>query len=1143
MAAPAQAASARAAPASCSLTFARQPLMPSGHLKTHGTEPIAAQITVLASHEYLIEVAETGNDTLVEVLEADGRLISSADHPERRTGTRRAVASATGGMSLSVRITGKEHAGLDGTATLRVVDLAALAGSQNCVNFARLAAQSDAAYAEGQAISLARSTLPAGSARDAFLRAADGYAAAEAAIPGPGDRSLRGEMALAIAGTKYLDLQDWSQAAAAAQRAADLFGADDPYRHARAEALVAAAWIQIALQVGPGQPVPGVGVQSSGLLTQARAALGALSRFHLKRNERYDAGLQLTNIGVAYYYDGLYPECAATSLQSSALFGALHEIQRQAQAWTNRALCFTELGRLRAAAQLYDRVLKDIGPSPYPKMYLAAVNNAALLYYEVGDFDASLQLFDRALAFANKVQSIRDEAQSLYGLGIVYYAIGDRDRARDYLERSLAIRTTTLDGYGRMAVLQTMAMIEAERGRADLAIAADREAIGLATDPSKSARIRAQLASHMAAAGRPDEAIRLLDELVAHSAETEPLSRARALERRAILFRETGHSAHALSDLMAARPHLQKFGTIADAFEVELEIARTLHSLGRTVESLAAADRALDKSDAMRHQTANPELRAQLQSPLRPAYDLKIDLLWEQFDRAAKTGRSAEAMRLATLAFESADDSRAHTFADVAAQKYSVAARRALAAELARREELYGDIAARRFALDTRLERSGPADARTRKLIQDIAGMQRQVDAVNTIIASHVEQRDVALGTHPGKNTVLPDLPAGTALVAYWLGAEHAYAWVVSSTGVHWVQLAAAESITSGARAFHHSLTHFVDVSVERRLQDAASLYEQVIERVSPWLDAVRQWLIIPDGALTYVPFAALRMPQSHGASFVAALHDVAFTPAAWMMKLAPPRAPGRERRGLLMVADPVYEAADPRVAGHRTSDASLPASLQPPAFGNRTYRRLPFSAHEAQAIAAEFAPNDVDQLIGLDATRERLLALDWSRYRFIHIAAHGMVDANIPQLSALILGTYDSAGNSVDGAVRVADVSVRTLAADVVVFSACETAVGKDVLSEGLVGIGYTTLARGARAVVASLWPVADEMSEQLMTEFYRHLLRESMSAPAALSSAMRSVLVRDPAADPALWAPFQLSIASLETARENRREVAMQY
>jgi CHAT domain-containing protein len=157
------------------------------------------------------------------------------------------------------------------------------------------------------------------------------------------------------------------------------------------------------------------------------------------------------------------------------------------------------------------------------------------------------------------------------------------------------------------------------------------------------------------------------------------------------------------------------------------------------------------------------------------------------------------------------------------------------------------------------------------------------------------------------------------------------------------------------------------------------------------------------------------------------------------------------------------------------------------------------------------------------------LLYLDWSKYRFIHIATHGIVDAQVPELSALILGSYDASGDVVDGAVRVADLSLQTLTADVAVFSACDTALGKEVLSEGLVGIGSTMLARGARAVVASLWPVSDEIGARLMTEFYRHLLHDSMSAPAALGAAMRSVVSHDASADPALWAAFQVSVVAL--------------
>ena len=73
--------------------------------------------------------------------------------------------------------------------------------------------------------------------------------------------------------------------------------------------------------------------------------------------------------------------------------------------------------------------------------------------------------------------------------------------------------------------------------------------------------------------------------------------------------------------------------------------------------------------------------------------------------------------------------------------------------------------------------------------------------------------------------------------------------------------------------------------------------------------------------------------------------------------------------------------------------------------------------------------------------------------------------------------------------------------------------------------------LARGARAVVSSLWPVSDEMGAKLMTEFYRHLLRDSMDAPAALAAATRGILSTQPDADPALWAAYQVSVVSTKS------------
>lgn len=1116
--------------ATCSSLIAREAALVTGPLQTQGTQPSETRISLLTAHPYLIEVAETGNDALVEVLDSTGHLIARADHPERRTGTRRALIPAAAIQPLTVRVTGKERAPLVGTATIRLIDLFHLGDRTVCTDILRTLALADSDYAAGEDIARGLSASQPGGARRDFLKAAEEYSSAGVALGATGDIALRGQVILALASAEYLELQDWAKAAAAAREAAALLGSEDPYRRARAEALTAAASMEIALQASSGQSLPGVAADSTRLLDQARQSLSALSRFHLQRHESYDAGLQLTNVGLTYLYEGKYRECAAASRVSSELFGALHEIQRRAQAWQNRALCLWGLGRLAEARHLLNRALNDIGPEPFPKMYLSAINNAALVNYALGNFDEALRLFNRALDLAVKVQAQRNEGQTLYGLGVTYYAIGDRDRAELFLQRALAIRSAALDGQGRMATLRALATIQAEEDRVEEAVATDREALGLTTNPLSATRIKLQLATLVAAHGHRDEARAMLDELLAQGPTADPVIRAEALLRSAALHREAGEFARALDELAAAQPQLRRSGSIAEEFAAQLERARTLRAQGRTAEALVAVDRALGRSQAIRLQTANPELRAQLQAPLRPADDLKLDLLWTQFDQARKNGQSADAARLAERAFQSADASRARTFADLARASYSAGMRRDLAPELARRDVLYREIAARQFTLDVREDRSGSSDRRAQGLIHDVTNLRRELDGLNTRIA----ERAGSAGAR-GQPFGLPTVPADTALVSYWLGAESAYAWVVTATGIHWSRLQSPGVIAATVRAFHQSLTRFVDVPKERRLQYAASLYQQLIAPIEPFVAGSRHWLMIPDGSLNYVPFAALWRPQPDGGSFVVTSHDIALAPAAWMLVSNPSRSLRHHPRELLLVSDPVYEASDPRVAavGKPSERLSTPVP---------DIHRLAYSGEEGAQIAAEFSSGAVDRLTGLSATREQLLALDLSQYRFIHFATHGRVDAQIPQLSALLLGTFDADGHEVDGAVRVADLSMRTLTADVVVLSACDTALGKEALSEGLMGMGYTILSRGARAVVASLWSAADEMSAQLMTEFYQHLLRDSMSPTAALSAALRSVVVRDPFADPALWAPFQVSVVSFDAGYRARVEVTAQ-
>jgi CHAT domain-containing protein len=133
-----------------------------------------------------------------------------------------------------------------------------------------------------------------------------------------------------------------------------------------------------------------------------------------------------------------------------------------------------------------------------------------------------------------------------------------------------------------------------------------------------------------------------------------------------------------------------------------------------------------------------------------------------------------------------------------------------------------------------------------------------------------------------------------------------------------------------------------------------------------------------------------------------------------------------------------------------------------------------------------------------------------------------------MPQLSSLVLSNYDASGRRLENRIWAGDLMGRRFNARTVVLSACDTALGPDIGGEGLFSLRYVLLARGADSVIASLWAVPDRSTATLMRVFYKGLLQENLRPEAALTLAMRQMLQQGPR-DPAFWAPFTATIASL--------------
>jgi CHAT domain-containing protein len=130
-------------------------------------------------------------------------------------------------------------------------------------------------------------------------------------------------------------------------------------------------------------------------------------------------------------------------------------------------------------------------------------------------------------------------------------------------------------------------------------------------------------------------------------------------------------------------------------------------------------------------------------------------------------------------------------------------------------------------------------------------------------------------------------------------------------------------------------------------------------------------------------------------------------------------------------------------------------------------------------------------------------MSKELSKYRIVHFATHGVVDFQHPELSGIVLSMVDEKGQPQDGYLRLHDIYNLNLPADLVVLSACQTGIGKQIKGEGLIALTRGFMYAGAQRVVASLWKVDDTATSELMAEFYKQMFTNHEKPAAALRAA----------------------------------------
>jgi CHAT domain-containing protein len=1094
-----------------SLVFSTQ-VRVAGHdrVRVNATAPNFSEIVATAS--------PTGIDVHLELVGENGNSPLIADTPIRRWGPQRIITHMGDHTGVVFEVVGKEHAGAQGSVRLDIFRLSDL-GARACTSGYRLMSAGDNHYAKAELISSGTKGT-GGDAKEEYSAAAKAYQDAAAALGSAGPGVTLAAAYLSEAATLYQGLQHWTEAKQAALQAANTYEvASDEYGVARARAMEAAAEVEIALSARSDSPQ---GARDRGyILNNARQAFSEVVALHRQRHEPFDEALALNNIGLSFYYEGDYQSAIGAYSQAEPIYARLNEKPRDAQVRQNLALVEYELGRFSDAKRDYAEALKLIDQDDNPKLFAEILNNRALAEYVSGDLDAALEHYSAALTILTDIQVAREQARSLHGIGAVYYAVGDREQAIDYFRRSLSLRSEALDPRGRGASLRSLAGVLSDLNRPSEALALHEQALALAPAASARLRIETQIAAELQRLGRHEEA-RVAADRALNEAGDNPFGKALALTQRASLeFEEKSYSQAAVDTTVAVNT-LERTETPTEDFDALLLAAEISQRQHDEKSAKAFIDRALRVAEEIRTESANPELRAGLWQPIRPAFDFKIGLQIESEGNQTAGDRIA----IATLAI--AEQFRARALKDYQRQSGG--------ADSVRINALYREVADRRAELEARLDRSPESDPRVGAIRRDIATLRRQMD---TLLGSPMKHaRAVNVARKDGTDSIraaIETIPADVTVIEYWLGEENAWAWVITRGKVRMINLGGSKRLETGARDLYASLGAFSTVKVEERLRLAANLYALVINPLPT--DALRSpnLVIIPDGALHYIPFAVLKNGGSAEGSYLIDSHFVASAPSLVTLAVSGDRNPRPLTAQVLIVSDPVYSATDDRVSATGQPVAPKMASAQATSLRMQSravdghFERLPGTAREAQAISALFAPAGIDSLTGMDASREAFLSRDLSRYRIIHVAAHAISDAEAPRLSTLVLSTVDKNGRAITGDVFSGELLLRKVNAEVFVLSACDTAVGREVAGEGLLGLRYAALAAGAKSVVASMWQLPDRPAAELMTAFYSHFIRDHEPPTSALAEAMREA--RQHFQDPALWGAFDISITGRES------------
>ncbi|MEM8766650.1 MAG: CHAT domain-containing protein [Pseudomonadota bacterium] len=706
-----------------------------------------------------------------------------------------------------------------------------------------------------------------------------------------------------------------------------------------------------------------------------------------------------------------------------------------------------------------------------------ALGNQASAHRLVANYDDAINRQLQALQIYQDLDDRSGAALTTHRIGLLYLELRNLTEAAQFLQRGLELQQTYAPNQvaSSHAELGRLSELRDNTKEAEYYYQAALSAFSSANLYPRMLQVQMNLARLYLENGQHQAAVELLARAIEVADDIgDQRTTGRLMALRGEHLHRTGQLAQAETAFdQALRLHRRSGDTIAQVSTLYLKAMVLAEAGCRTcaLETLTAAEALLEQS---RLGVSNPELRASFTGEYANVYGAHVDLLMAE-------KAHEEALELAI-------NKRTRVLLETITSK-SLAGSNTGASTRALREQLVAKSEAK-----LRLERLWPNSQALTSLEDEIAEIILRLDAIE---ADELAGR-IGETHHTSLAALQARIPERSAILAYWVDEEATWSWLIEKTRISHRRITSRRELQALISQMHQ------DFNIRRRYPSpvmhelSAALIPEELETSD--LD---QLIVIPDDVTAQVPFSALLGPDVFP---IVETTEVVVLPVAAMLFRDQRDSDGN---GALVIADPVFGDSDSRATG-----------LQVPS----QFDRLPHTATEAASVSASLeAGFEVERLEGFRASKAQLAASDLSKVNILHIATHGLVDTERPQLSGLVLTQLDESGNEQSGLLSLAEIYDLELNAELVVLSACDTGVGKQISGEGPISLARGFLIGGAQQVVASLWQVSDLATAELMSAFYRHLM-QGMSASSALQASQLELRAKRRWSHPYYWSGFMV-------------------